>query len=322
MKQTNPKQQVPHGESGISLISLLLVLADNKAMICIVTFVSMLLAVGYTLMLSDVYSSSAKILPPQQRQSSNSAWLGQFGGLAGLAGSSMGVKNPADIYLAMLKSRSLMEKIVARYNLQEVYKTGPGIGAVNALAGNSAFAVGKDGIITIEVIDLDPKRATDIANAFVDELDKMIRSFIISDAARKRAFFEHQMQLAKENLTEAEMRMDSTPSTSLKYLDTVRSLKHYEAIWGILAKQFEMAKLDEAKDSPLLQILDKATIPEKRIKPNRSRFVMLATLLAFFVVVLWALLKEPFQRVKGNIKHSRRWEELLREIGFSQKLIR
>ncbi len=61
-----------------------------------------------------------------------------------------------------------------------------------------------------------------------------------------------------------------------------------ETIFEILAKQFEMAKLDEAKDYPLIQILDKAITPEKKTKPKRALIVILATLVAFFLAVIWA----------------------------------
>jgi len=70
--------------------------------------------------------------------------------------------------------------------------------------------------------------------------------FFLTDASQKRVFFEQQMKQAKDRLTDAEIHLDKTPNTSLQYLDALRDLKYQEAIWEILAKQFEVAKLDEA----------------------------------------------------------------------------
>ena len=282
----------------INLLDLLIVLAKHKAMILKITLGAALLAIGVSLLMSNVYTGTAKILPPQQGQSSASALLGQLGGLAGLAGGAMGIKNPADMYLAMLKSRTLMEKIANHFGLQQLYEAKTLTDTLKTLESNSNFTAGKDGVITIEVSDLDPKRAADMANAFVEELGKMMQDFAITDASKKRMFFEQQMKQAKDKLTDAEVRFDKTPNTSLQYMDAVRDVKYQEAVWEILAKQFEMAKLDEAKDFPLIQVLDQATPPERKSKPKRSLIVLAAALAAFILAVLLAFLREKLLRRK------------------------
>ncbi len=284
-------QNMPDNDE-INLLDLLIVLAKHKAMILKITLGAALLAIGVSLLIPNVYTGTAKILPPQQGQSSASALLGQLGGLAGLAGGAMGIKNPADIYLAMFKSRTLMEKIVNRFGLQQLYEAKTLTDTLNILGGNSTFTAGKDGVITVEVSDHDPKRAADMANAFVDELGKLMQSFALTEASQKRVFFEQQMKQAKDKLTDAEIHLDKTPNTSLQYTDAVRSVKYQEAVWEILAKQFEMAKLDEAKDFPLIQVLDQATPPEKKSKPKRSLIVLLVTLVALFLALLLAFVRE------------------------------
>ncbi len=301
-------QEMPDDE--INLLDLLIVLAKHKAMILKVTLGAALLAIAVSLLMSNVYTGTAKILPPQQGQSSASALLGQLGGLAGLAGGAMGIKNPADIYLAMFKSRTLMEKIANRFGLQQIYEAKTLTDTLKALESNSTFTAGKDGVITVEVSDHDQKRAADMANAFVEELGKLMQDFAITDASQKRVFFEQQMKQAKDKLTDAEVRFDKTPNTSLQYMDAVRSVKYQEAVWEILAKQFEMAKLDEAKDFPLIQVLDQATPPEKKSKPKRSLIVLLATLVAFFLAVLWAFIRESLLRVKQQPEQVERMQAL------------
>lgn len=304
--QNYPAPQVAPEEDEINLIDLLIVLAKHKKMILSVTLAAALLAVGVSLLLPNIYTGTAKILPPQQNQSSASAMLGQLGGLAGLAGGAIGIKNPADMYIAMFKSRTLMERIISRFDLQQVYKTKMQTDTLTALEGSSIFTAGKDGVITVEVNDRDPKLAADMANAFVEELAKLMQNFALTDASQKRVFFEQQMKQAKDKLTDAEIHLDKTPNTSLHYLDAVRDLKYQEAIWEILAKQFEAAKLDEAKDFPLIQVLDKAIPPEKKSKPKRSLIVLLVTLVALFLAVIWAFISEAVQRAKEQPEQAER----------------
>ncbi len=304
-----PLQAIPDDDE-INLLDLLIVLAKHKAMILKVTLGAALLAVGVTLLMSNVYTGTARILPPQQSQSSASALLGQLGGLAGLAGGAMGIKNPADIYLAMLKSRTLMGKIANRFDLQQLYKAKTLTDTLKALENNSTFTAGKDGVITVEVSDLDPKRAADMANAFVEELAKLMQNFALTDASQKRIFFEQQMKQAKDKLTDAEARLDKTSNTSLQYMDAVRNMKYQEAVWEILAKQFEMAKLDEAKNSSLIQVLDQATPPEKKSKPKRSVIVLLATLVAFFLAILLAFVREGLLRAQQQPEQAERMQAL------------
>lgn len=311
--QTNtpvPDNRQPD-EDEIKLLDLLIVLAKHKKRIIGVTLAAALLAVGYALSLPNIYTATAKILPPQS-QSSASAMLSQLGGLAGMAGSSLGIKNPNDLYIAMLKSRSLMEKVVKRVDLQKVYGQETLNGAMSALEGSAVISSDKGGFIIVEVSDKDPQLAANLANIFIEELNKLLQTYSLTDAAQKRTFFDQQLRQAKDRLTDAELALDKTPNTSLKYLDALRNLKYQEAVWEMLAKQFEMAKLDEAKDFPLIQVLDKATPPEKKSKPKRSTIIILATLAAFFLAVIWAFISEALARSGSDPEQGARLQELRR----------
>ena len=305
--QTTAPQPSPIDDDEINLLDLLIVLAKHKKRIIGLTFAAALLAIGYALSLTNIYTGTTKILPPQQSQSSASALLSQLGGLAG---SSLGIKNPNDLYVAMLKSRNVMERIVQRFDLQEVYEQKTLTGTLKALEGGTIITSGKDGVITVEVDDKDPQLAANMANAFIEELDKLLKTYWLTDASQKRAFFDQQLRQAKDKLTDAELKLDKTPNTSLEYLDALRNLKYQEAVWEILAKQFEMAKLDEAKDFPLIQVLDKATPPEKKSKPKRSLIVILATLVAGFLAVIWAFIKEALARSNDDPEQAVRLSEL------------
>lgn len=316
--QNNSTLQAVPEEDEINLLDLLLVLAKNKAMIIKVTFAAALLGLGISIIMPNIYTASAKILPPQQSQSSASAMLGQLGGLASLAGGSLGIKNPNDLYIAMLKSRTLLEKIAKRFDLQQRYEAKTLTDTLKELQDNSTSTSGKDGVITVEVSDHDPKRAADMANAFIEELNTMMQTNAVTDASLKRTFFEQQLHQAKDKLTDAEIRLDKTPNTSLQYLDAVRNVKYQGALWEILAKQFEMAKLDEAKDFPLIQVLDKATPPEKKAKPKLGLIVILATLLAFFLAAIWAFVREAMHRAENQPEQAQRLTDLRSALRFKR----
>jgi len=291
----------------INLLDLLIVLAKHKAMILKVTLGAALLAVGISLLMPNVYTGTVRILPPQKSESSASAFLGQLGGLAGLAGGAIGIKNQADLYIAIFESRTLMEHIIQQFDLQKVYKTKTQTDTLNALRGQSKFSEDKkSGMITVEISDHDPKRAADMANAFVDDIAQLMQNFALNDASVKRVFFKQQMKQAKDKLTDDEVLLDKTPNTSLKYMDVVRNVKYQEAIWEILAKQYEMAKLEEAKNFPLVQVLDKAIPPERKSKPKRALIVIMTTLVAFFFAVLWAFISEAMKRAEEQPEQAER----------------
>jgi uncharacterized protein involved in exopolysaccharide biosynthesis len=106
------------------------------------------------------------------------------------------------------------------------------------------------------------------------------------------------------------------PETGLEYLRKVRDLKYAETIYEMLAKQFEMAKIDEAKESSVIQVLDKAVVPEQKSKPKRGMIVLLAAVATVFFAILWAFITEALQNAKkesetaaqlNKLKQNLRW---------------
>jgi len=315
--QTITPQPSAPPEDEITLLDLLIVLAKHKIMIMGVTIAAALISIAYVFNLPNIYTATAKVLPPQQSQSSAGALLSQLGGLAGAAGGSLGIKNPNDLYVAMLRSRNVMEKITTRFDLQKVYEAKTTTDTLNALQGASNISAGKDGVITVEVDDKNPELASALANAYIEELIKLMQTFALTEVAQRRQFFETQLKSARDKLTDAMIILDKTPNTSLQYRDALRDLKYRESIYEILAKQFEMAKLDEAKDSPLIQVLDKATVPEKKSKPKRSTIVILATLVGGFMGILWAFIKEANEKAKAVPEQAERIRILRKKLSWN-----
>src|SRR5688500_9375809 len=97
---------------GLTFLDVLIVVAKRKALIAAVTLGGAIISMIVAVLLPNIYTGTAKLLPPQQNQSSAALLLGQLGGLAGLAGGSLGLKNPTDLYVGMLKSRTIADSII------------------------------------------------------------------------------------------------------------------------------------------------------------------------------------------------------------------
>lgn len=385
----------------ISVLDLLVVLAKHKLLIAGMTSSVAVLAVIVSLLLSNVYTGVARIMPPQQSQSTAAMLLGQ-GGLAGMAANSLGIKSPNDMYVGMLKSRTVADNIIGRFQLQNLYQRDTMVETRRVLANNTTIVAGKDGLIAVEFDDEDPQRAADVANAYVEELQKLTLSLAITEAAQRRLFFERQLRQTKEDLSEAEVAMKvmqertgliklddqgraiieavaalrgqiaakevelramrafateqnseyvraqqqlvglraeltkleraqvagggdillptgKVPEAGLDYLRKFREVKYHETIFELLAKQFEIAKIDEAKEAAVIQVLDQAIAPDRKSKPKRALIVIVFTLIAAVASVLLAFVREAYERAGQNPEQAARLAALRRYISIGRR---
>lgn len=167
-----------------------------------------LLAGGATFLVRPTYTARVLLMPPQQ-QSGTSALLGSLGSLAGIAGAAAGLKNTADVYVSLMQSVTISDKIIDRFELLKVYEEDLRVDARKELGKNVAISVGKkDGILSIEVDDHEPVRAASIANAYVDELRLLTNSLAVSEAQQRRKFFEQKLQETKEKLVDAQLALE------------------------------------------------------------------------------------------------------------------
>ena len=384
-------------EDEISFLDLAIVLAKHKKLIFGLPFVVAILATGISLLMPNIYTGTTKILPPQG-QSSSSALLAQLGGLAGLVGGTPGIKSPSELYIGMLKSRTVADSLIRRFDLMKSPETQYPSQVRQGLASATNIVAGKDGIITIEVNDKDPKRAAELANAYVEELFKLTKVLAVTEASQRRLFFERQFEQARDNLTQAEtdarqamakgglvqvesqgralvettarlrgqitvkevqigaMRTFATDSNpdlklaqkeleSLKHelgriegttgsksvngrendssgidsLGLLRNVKYRETIYELLAKQFELVKIDEAKDSAVVQVMDQAIEPDRKSQPKRSLIVLLSAFAALFIGILWAFVRESIARAKVDPEQATRLLALKRYLAWKQK---
>src|SRR4030067_1735785 len=162
-------------EDEINLLDYLIVLLKRKKLIISITSGAALITAIISLIMTPIYRAETRILPPQTGSSSIAVgMLSQMAGAQGIT-ESLGLKTPSDLYIGMLESRTIADRIIDRFNLMELYKAEYREDARKQLFEDVLEAeTDKDtDIITIDVEDKDPKRAADMANAFVEELKNL-----------------------------------------------------------------------------------------------------------------------------------------------------
>lgn len=376
----------------VKVVDLLIVLAKHKRLLLGLPLVAAGFAAVVAMLLPPVYRASTTLLPPQSSSSSAGALLSQLGGAAGLLSGAAGIKNPSDVYIGMLKSRTVSDKLIKRFDLLKAYETESPEKARLRLNGNTAVTADKSGLIVIEVDDRDRERSAKIANAYVEELMNLTKVLAVTDAAQRRLFFEHQLTQAKNNLANAEMHLkqildtrgmvsvdaetqtvlttvaqvrakiaakeielnamqafvtpnnveykraeeelrslraqlaqiengrpggarNSTPE-GVENIQALRDVKYFQMLYELLAKQYEMARLDEASNSSVIQVLDQAIAPEMRAAPKRTVIVLMAAMLGLIVAVALAFVKEGLARSRRRAGGRDEWAELAAHLRF------
>ncbi|MBM3337004.1 MAG: hypothetical protein FJY60_04870, partial [Betaproteobacteria bacterium] len=354
-----PRSDEPQDDDEISLLDLLLTLARQKLVVLGTPVVTGLIGLAAALLITPTFTSKVVLMPPQQSGGGGAlGMLGDLGALAGLAGGAL--KSSGDLYGGLLKSRLVQDALIDRFKLNERYEQKYRFETRKQLEQfTTVQSDKKSGLITIEVEDKDPIIAANIANAYVDELQKSLDGLAITEAARRRLFFEKQLKMAKDHLADAELALRATqektkiilptgqipaifsaigqmrasiaakeieinamgsfataqnpdmkraqqelaamriqldklqrdapasagdvmvpssklPTAGLEFLRASRELKYNETLFELLAKQHELAKIDEAKEAALVQVVESAIPAELKSKPKRALIVLIA----------------------------------------------
>ena len=117
----------------------------------------------------------------------------------------------------------------------------------------------------------------------------------------------------------------NAPTIGMEYVRRLRELKTQEALFEQLSKQYELAKINEARESSSIQVLDEAVPPRRKSKPSRALIVIIATVTAFFGSVFFVFIREYLAKLspedsaiinemKGDLKGLR-----LRDVSLSPK---
>lgn len=354
------------GGENLSLLDIAVVLAEHLKLLIVGPLTVGLLALGITYLIAPTFTARTTFVPPQQQQSIAAASaLASLGPLAGLVGGVGGIKSTADLYIALMQSTTVQDRLIDQYKLMQVYNAEFRFRARDELRKNVRILLGKkDGLITVEVDDEDPQRAADLANSHIDELRRMTSVLAVTDAQQRRAFFEQQLERSKDRLTKAqealqasgftqgalqaepktaaesyarlkaqvtsaEVRLQtmrsylnenapefqnqqaalaalrgqlnraeqaSEPHSGPDYIGKYREFKYEEALFDLFARQYEMARLDESRDGGLIQVVDKAQVPEWKSKPKRVLIAVIATAVAFILLILLVLVQQSWRQ--------------------------
>jgi uncharacterized protein involved in exopolysaccharide biosynthesis len=204
-KDINPDSGHFSDEQEVNLLEMLQIIMRRRALVIKICSGVALSAVIYSLLLPNIYSATAKVIPPQKDASSGLASiLGQgSGSLAGIA-SGLAGGGGAPLYLGILNSRSVADAVIKRLDLEKTFKTQSIDDARKKLASAVKMQAGKDGILLITAEGKDPKLVADLANAFVSELGRKSVELNLTRAGSDRVFLEKRLELVKVDLKNAE----------------------------------------------------------------------------------------------------------------------
>ena len=390
--------------SQADLLEILLVLAREKKLILRVTGAVTLLAAIIALVMPKMYTATATILPPQQNQSVLGGLIGQVAGTKVVEVGDLGLQSPSDVFVAMLHSRTIEDGLVNRFDLRKLYNVKRYQDARKVLEKRSEIKPETEGLISIQVSDRDPKRAAEIANAWVDELRVLNQNLGFTEAAQRRVFFEQKLAAEREDLSKAELalkqlqvktgliqpetqaralieavaniraqiaakqvqlqslrtfatednpdvkraerelaelqsqsaklsQMESSgadlgsanlqvptrrvPEANLEYLRAARELRYHENLYDFLTKQLEAARIDEAKNAVVVQVVDRAVEPERKSSPKRLLIIAMTALTSFLLACVWVLMREAIRRKQQDPNEGARLAQLRQYLHIS-----
>jgi tyrosine-protein kinase Etk/Wzc len=198
----------------ISLLDLLATIGEEKKLISLVTMAATLIGLVVALLIPPTFTARTTLLPPQG-QSGVSAAAASLGALAATLGAGSLAKTPEELYIGLLKTDAVADALIDRFNLRERYKAKLAQDARTALASSSRFTADrKSSLITVEVDEKDPAFAAQLANAYVEQLRKLMTRIAVTEAQQRRTYFEQQIDKAKNDLANAELAMKQAQERS------------------------------------------------------------------------------------------------------------
>lgn len=366
-------------ELPINLAAMWAAVKSQKRLLALAVIVGAALSIVIAFLQPVYFTAQARIMPPGSQSSggAQAAILGALGGMGGGAASALGIKSPGELYVGLLKSRTIADDLISEFKLKDLYEQKTAQETRLTLTALSRVSSGKDGIITIEVDDQSPDRAAKLANGYFMALQRMMQKMATTEAGQRRLFFENQLKQAKNQLTDAELgfknmqqstgvlQLDAqgkvaiesvariraaisgkevelasvgqyaTPQnpeyqrrvselsalrgelmkleraqtgagdadkgnkkltdSGIDYARRLRDLKYAEAMYELMAKQFEFARVDEARETATLQLVDEAVVPELKSRPKRSLIVIGGLFLSLLLALAFILFKSKAQ---------------------------
>lgn len=367
---------VTAGTEGFSMGRLVLLMAGAKRFIGALTIAFGAVAALVALLLPNYYTATTTLMPPQQNRSVAGALLAQLGSFGTSLTSESGIKDPNDVFIVILQSRTVGDALSAKFDLAKVYRKRRPEDVLQALADATQIRTMKGGVIKISVEDRSPVRAAEIANAYAAEMYKVNGRLAVVEAAQRRAFYEQQLESARSDLLQAAERFKKSeqstgivaleaqakgivegagalqqqvaakeaqvqamqvyatgqnrnfklaqaelaalraqlakienhrrdwtldvpasklPAATTEYAAMSREVKYAEAVVETIAKQYQIARIDEAKSAAVIQAIDPAVVPSKKSRPNRLVLILGAMMSGLVIAVAWVLGRDSYR---------------------------
>jgi capsule polysaccharide export protein KpsE/RkpR len=370
-------------------------LVDHRSALGRTAVWALVLSTVVAFLIPKRYQSTVSIMPPDAIGNNSGMITAALAGkaspeLAALAGSMLGMKSTGALFVELLRSRTVQNRIVEKFHLQTVYWTNYEEDARKALDGRTGISEDrKSGVITLTVADRTPQRAHDLAQAYVDELNQLVSKVSTSSARRERVFIEQRLASVKSDLEDAEkqfsqfaskntalditaqakamveagaslegqliaaqselqglqqiytennvrvraararidelkrqmQKMGGTdasiasdapqpgelyppirklPLLGVQWADLYRRVKIQETVYELLNQQYEMARIQEAKEIPTVNVIDPANVPEKKSFPPRLLIIALLTSLALAASIAWIVWEERLEQLDAD----------------------
>ncbi len=381
--------------SSARLVGYLRLLWGERRALVRATCGALALATLLAFLLPKQYQSTVQLMPPDT-QSGSAAKLAALSakvgsGIGAVAGDWLGGNSTGALFLGILRSRTLEDRLVDRFQLKKVYGEKLEEDARTRLSNNTGISEDhKSGIISLSVVDHDPARATALAQAYVEELDRSVSGLSTSAAHRERIFLEGRLQVVKQELDQAaeefsqfasqntainipeqgkaiveaaaaleghliaaeselkgleeiyttsnvrvrsaearvsELRRQlekldggsepaqkgnspAEPSTyptlrelpllGVTYANLLRRSRIEEAVYETLTQQYELAKVQEAKETPSVKVLDAASLPERKVYPPRLLIMFWGALVGWAAAALWIVAQAQWQQTDSR----------------------
>jgi len=317
--------------------------AKRKKITKIVLIISVIVA-GISLMIPNAYVATVTILPDLSFLTGMGSTLGGFKDLAAAVGlnPNQTLTSPSQLYPDVMQSEFVLRRVI-----YHKYKTEKYDSLVNLIQywgydkpdenrnfekclsklRKSVMTVSVDKktlIISLEILASEPQFAADIANEVASELDYFQRNFRQTNAGEQRKFLEQRVGEVKDDLAKAEERLkefqeknrrtEQSPQLQLEQGRLSRDVDLNSTLFIELKRQFELAKLDEIKNTPVVQVLDVARPPADHASPRRTIMVLVAFFLSFLGASTWFVIADRLRENEKALEQLGRVSRLLRTI--------
>lgn len=278
----------------------LLAIVQARKVIATVTILATVGSIVATLLMPEYFKSTATLLPETER--GKLAGLGGLTDLAALAGVSVsGDGSLAKLYPSIIKSETVLRNVLyTNYESREFNKPVDLLEywelgeeepersyelALEKLRDGLTISLdNKSGVATIELEMREPQLTADVVNKVLSELDEFIRTKRITNASEQRKWIEDRLIEVEKDLNQSEetlkkfreknRRIGDSPQLLLEQGRLLREAEINSTLYAELKKQYEVAKIEEIKNVPIINIMDLARPAAKKSRPRRSFIVL------------------------------------------------